>query len=74
MHFTCPDTTRHGEFIVETDASDYCIGRVLEQDQGHSLQPVAYYNKKLTSAPWNYATHEFLLLAIVVIVKNGDLT
>ena len=22
----------HGEFVVETDASDYCIGGVLQQD------------------------------------------
>ena len=38
----------HGEFIVETDASDYCIGGVLQEDQGHNLQPVDYFSKKLT--------------------------
>ena len=37
---------------------------------GHGLQPVAYYSKKLTGAPCNYATHERELLAIVIAVKK----
>ena len=34
------------------------------------LQPVAYYSKKLTGAPQNYATHECELLAIIVAIKK----
>ena len=59
-----------GDFVVEIDASDYCISRVLNQDQSNSLQPVAYYSKKLTGAPCNYETHEHELLAIVVAIKK----
>ena len=47
-----------GDFVIETDASNVAIGGVLSQDQGNGLQPVAYYSKKLTGAPRNYATHE----------------
>ena len=59
-----------GDFVIDTDASDYCIGGVLQQDIGNGLQPVAYFSKKLTGAPRNYATHERELLAIVVAVKK----
>ena len=59
-----------GNFVVEMDTSDYCIDRLLNQDLGHGLQSVAYYSKKLTGAPHNYATHECELLAIVVAIKK----
>ena len=59
-----------GEFVVEIDASDYWIGGILQQDYDHGLQPIVYYNKKLTSAPCEYSTHEHELLAIVVVVKR----
>ena len=59
-----------GDFIIETDASEVCIGGVLQQDGGNGLQPVAFYSKKLVGAPRNYATHERELLAIVVAIKK----
>ena len=59
----------HGDFFIETDASNVAIGGVLSQDQGNELQTVTYYSKKLTGAPHNYATHEWELLAIVVAIK-----
>ena len=59
-----------GDFVIETDASNVAIGGVLSQDQGNGLQPIAYYSKKLTGAPRNYATHERELLAIVVAIKK----
>ena len=60
----------HADFVIETNASDYCIGGVLYYDQGSELQAVAYYSKKLTGAPRNYATHERELLEIVVAIKK----
>ena len=60
----------HVDFVIETNASDYFIGGVLCWDQGSGLQPVAYYSKKLTGTPCNYATHERELLAIVVAIKK----
>jgi len=52
-------------YTVHTDASDFAVGAVLQQDQGHGLQPIAYLSHKLLSAESNYAVHEKELLAIV---------
>ena len=56
-------------FVVTTDASDYAIGQVLQQDDGNGLRPVAYESRKLTPAEKNYAIHEKELLAIIHIFK-----
>ena len=42
--------TRDGRFKVHTDASDYAIGAVLEQEDANekSIKPVAYFSKKVT--------------------------
>jgi hypothetical protein len=58
-----PDPTR--PFVVHTDASDYATGAVLQQDQGHGLQPVAFLSKKMLPAETRYPVHEKELLAIV---------
>ena len=60
----------HVELIFEADASDYCIGGFLQQDQGNGLQPIVYHSKKLTGGPHNYTTHEYKLFAIVVSIKK----
>lgn len=52
-------------FVIHTDASDFAVGAVLEQNQGHGLQPVAYLSKKLNAAQCNYSVYEKELLAIV---------
>ena len=59
-----------GNFVLETDASDNCLGAVISQDQGEGPQPVAYMSKKLVGAPLNYATHEREMMAVVVAVKK----
>ena len=59
-----------GKFVMETDAKEYCIGRVLQQDQGHRLQPIAYCSQKLTGAPCNYTTYEQELMTIMVTEKK----
>ena len=59
-----------GEFIVENNTSDNCIGWVLQQDYSHGLKPIAYYSKKLTGTSHNNAIHERELLDIVVAVKK----
>src|SRR5690606_29619087 len=40
-----PDPDR--QYVVNTDASDFAVGAVLQQDFGHGLQPVAYCSHKL---------------------------
>jgi hypothetical protein len=34
-------------FVLHVDASGYALGAVLQQDQGHGLQPVAFESRKL---------------------------
>lgn len=63
-----PDT--HKPFVVMTDASDYGIGAVLQQDQGKGLQPICFMSHKLNSAERNYPVHERELLAIVVALRT----
>ena len=53
-----------------TDASDYAVGAVLQQDHGRGLQPAVYLSRKLSSAERNYAVHEKELLAIVHAVRT----
>jgi hypothetical protein len=52
-------------FAITTDASNFAVGGVLTQDQGHGPQPVAYTSRKLSNAEQNYAAHEKELLAIM---------
>ena len=56
--------------MLETDASDYAVGAVLQQDQGKGLQPICYLSHKLTGSEVNYPTHKKELLAIVIAVRK----
>jgi hypothetical protein len=51
--------------VVHTDASGYAVGAVLQQDQGHGLQPIAFLSKKMLPAETRYPVHEQELLAII---------
>src|SRR3954447_21463224 len=52
-------------FTVTTDASDFAMGAVLQQDQGKGPQPVAYTSRKMNAAERNYPAHDKELLAIM---------
>ncbi|KAH8273309.1 hypothetical protein KR018_010569, partial [Drosophila ironensis] len=54
-----PDFTK--EFQLTTDASNYAIGAVLEQNG----RPITFISRTLTSTEENYATNEKEMLAIV---------
>ena len=51
-------------FEVQTDASGYAIGAVLQQDQGRGMQPVAFMSKKMTDAETRYTTRDQEWLAV----------
>src|SRR6185437_15048736 len=52
-------------FVINTDASGFAIGAVLQQDQGKGLQPIAFLSKKMLDAETRYPVHEQELLAII---------
>jgi hypothetical protein len=56
--------------VVTTDASNYGIGGVLEQEWEDGSHPVAYVSRKLNDAEKNYPTHDREFLAIVHVVKE----
>lgn len=58
-----PDPDR--QFVVNTDASDFATGAVLQQDFGSGLQPVAFSSHKLSDAERRYPTHDREMLAII---------
>ena len=58
-----PDFER--TFVVTMDASLVSVGAILEQDFGHSLQPVAFESRKLNPAEIRYSAYERELLGIV---------
>ena len=57
-------------FVVMTDASDYGVGAVLQQDRGAGMQPVCFLSHKLSSAERNYPVHERELLAIIIALRT----
>src|SRR4051812_18327018 len=57
-------------FTVTTDASNFALGGVLTQDQGHGPQPVAFISWKMNPAKRNYAAHEKEMLAIIHVLKK----
>ena len=59
-------------FILETDASDYCIGAALMQKIEGKECPIAFYSRSMTVAEKNYDTSKKELLAIVKAVNISN--
>ena len=53
------------QFVVTTNASDFAVGAILEQDSGSGLQPIAFASRKLNSTKIRYSAYERELLGIV---------
>ena len=60
----------HGQFILDTDASNHGIGAVLSQVQNGSKKVIAYFSRVLNKAERNYCITRRELLAIVASVKS----
>jgi hypothetical protein len=56
--------------VVTTDASDFAIGAVLEQDEHGSRRPVAYFSRTMNPHEHNYHAQEQELLAIVEALRH----
>lgn len=61
-----PDPDR--QYVVNTDASDFAVGAVLQQDFGRGLQPIAFTSHKLTDTERRYPTHDREMLAIIYML------
>ena len=57
-------------FILETDASDDCIGAALMQRVNGKDCPIAFYSRAMTNAEKNYDTSQKELLAVVKAVDH----
>jgi deoxyuridine 5'-triphosphate nucleotidohydrolase len=60
----------HLPFIVTTDASDYAIGAVLEQEENGVRRPVEFYSKTLNKAQRNWPAYDKELHAIIEATKH----
>ncbi|OLY81445.1 Retrovirus-related Pol polyprotein from transposon opus [Smittium mucronatum] len=67
--FMSPDFQR--PFFLSTDASSYCLGAVIEQeDEDGILKLLAYYSRKLKDPETRYSAYEKEELAVVSAVKH----
>ncbi|GBG62636.1 hypothetical protein CBR_g31271 [Chara braunii] len=63
-----PDPTL--PFVLTTDASQYGVGVVLQQDDGNGLQPIEYMSKKIKTKKLQDYTYEKELYALVSALKH----
>ena len=57
-------------FILRTDASDFAIGAVLEQERDGRPLPVAFYSRKLTGSQMNWTPRQKETYAIVAALRK----
>ena len=57
-------------YVMRSDASDWAIGAVLEQEFGGSLKPVAFYSRKLSGSQLNWTPREKECYAIVSSLRK----
>ncbi|GBG72717.1 hypothetical protein CBR_g12285 [Chara braunii] len=63
-----PDPTL--PFVLTTDASQYGIGAVLQQDDGNGLRPVEFMSMKIKTQKLQDSTYEKELYALVSALKH----
>lgn len=57
-------------YALMTDASNSCIGAVLQQRVNNVWQPLGYFSKALTDTQKKYSTYDRELLAIYLAIKH----
>lgn len=58
------------EIALKVDAFDIGIGAVLEQKEGDSWKPLAFFSRKLSTAEQNYSAYDRELLAAFAGIKH----
>jgi hypothetical protein len=61
---------RHGKFILDTDASGYALGAVLNQMQEGQERVIAYASKTMSKTERNYCVTRRELFAVVTFVRK----
>jgi hypothetical protein len=52
-----PDANKN--LSIWTDASDYALGAILQQDAGDGIfEPISFFSKKLNKAQTSYSTYD----------------
>lgn len=59
-----------GQLSLSIDASDTCIGSVLQQTVNEVIQPLTFCPRKLTPAEQKYSTNNRQMLALYCSVKH----
>ena len=57
-------------FVLRTDASDFAIGAVLEQERNGEWVPVSFFSRKLGQSQLNWTPREKETYAIVASLRN----
>jgi hypothetical protein len=57
------------QFVLDTDASAYAVGAILQQEYGDALLPIAFHSRSLSPAEKNYDIYDRELLAIIDAFK-----
>ncbi|GBG74142.1 hypothetical protein CBR_g17855 [Chara braunii] len=66
LHIADPKLT----FVVTTDASQYGIGAVLQQDDGDGLRPLEYYSKRMPNVKVATSTYMRELYALCMALDH----
>ena len=61
-------------FILDTDASDHCIGAELSQVQNGHERLISFASKVLTAEQRKYCTTRKEILAIITLTDNLDIS
>jgi hypothetical protein len=60
----------NGCYLLDTDASDYATGAVLQQRQGDKIRVLAYASRAFKNAERRYSTNQKELAAVIYGLKQ----
>lgn len=66
LFYPLPDT----DLALMTDASNTCVGAVLQQKVNKVWQPLGYFSRKLSETETKYSTYDRELLAVFLAIRH----